>query len=165
MTVAMRGGELVVDAAVAKLKAGLSSRISAINSEKADGIIVAIPNGEDYYVGGVTLLARAPAIIVTVGEAIHAGEGAHSLITDYELIVFVVDEDADRQALTRKLWRLSRAVTEVLWDDAPQEALIGSAYMLRPDREEPGPTERIDDDQAMFRSGRSVVFTATQSEN
>jgi hypothetical protein len=60
MTVAMRGGELVVDAAVAKLKAGLSSRISAINSEKADGIIVSIPNGEDYYVGGVTLLARAP---------------------------------------------------------------------------------------------------------
>jgi hypothetical protein len=165
VTVTLHHAEAVIDLVVAKLQAGLAARLATINATDTQGITITTPDQHDYYVGGVNDLARCPALIVTVGETLWAGEGAHSLIGDHEIIVFCIDEDTDRERLTRKLWRMSRAVTEVLWDDTPQEALSTTAYMIRPDREEPGPTEQPDEHTANWRSGRAVVFTASQSEN
>ena len=167
---ALRLGEYALDAAIAKLKVGMPARCAAINAEFSDEILVQPPSEDDYYLGGVTELPRAPAVIVTEGEATIEYEGTHSFMYSLSLVLFVVEQDSDRQRLARKLLRQQRAVIETLWDDPPQEALEHPltnrrVLNLRPDRILPGRVFEPEDEGAFWRASSVVVFTATQAEN
>ena len=160
-------GEVVIDGIVAKLKAGIGARITAINTEKNDGITCVAPGTTDYYIGGATLIPRAPAIIVaqapTDGE--HEAEGAHSFVWVADFLVAIIDEDHDRGTLARRLLRQARAVVEVVWDDDPKEALAsGAAHHLKFVRDDPGPVQDPADDQSAWRQMHLVMFRAERFE-
>lgn len=166
MTATLKLHETLIVAAIAKLKAGMAARVATINAEKADGITLTVPGSDDFYYGGVGEIPRAPAVVVTVGDDQFDKEGPHSLLAVMQLLVYVIDEDPDRQRLARRLHRQTRAVIETLWDDAPQEALTGSAYTLRLVGGKAGPVEAPEPDgRSPWRAGRLVVFAATQAEN
>ena len=160
-------GEVVLDAAIAKLKAGYANRVSEINTEKNDGITITAPDTTDFYLGGVSEIPRAPAVIVTQlpTQEDAEQEGPHSFIWVGVVGVYVLEEATDRQQLARKLQRQIRAVVEILWDDSPQEALSGSAFMLKFVRDDPGPVSDPTDDSSFWRGFHSAFFRAHQSEN
>lgn len=158
--------ETICDAIIAKLQAGLAARCTAINTEKADGITIAAPATDDYYPGGPGILTPVRTVIAVTetGSPEYGGEGAHSFIFQTDLGVFILDVDTNRTALARKLWRQARAVTEVLWDDAPQEALANSAFHLHPARHLPGPVYDVNNDQTLWSGWYGVVFRCKQLE-
>ena len=177
-------GENLVDAMIAKLKAGLDARIDAINLEKADAITVEKPkktggaslDGSSYYTGGAGPAIPddgIPAIIVAEGIAEYQKEGPHAF--DFKPLVFlrVIDQAPEREILDKKLKRLARCVIETLWDDAPKEALVpaGSAataiplaYHLELYQSRPGPVSEPDIEVVHWRSHYDVIFRAVQSE-
>jgi hypothetical protein len=136
-------GEVIVDAAVAKLKAGMAARVATINADYNDAAVIAAPkttggsnplDGSDYFTAAQESFASTPAIFVMEGPAtLDAGESPHEFITVTKLLVFVADQDANRQVLGKKLQRLARAVIEVIWDDAPQEKLTAVAPFANQD--------------------------------
>ena len=158
--------EGVIDAAIAKLKAGMEGRVAAINTEIVDDVTITTPSPDDYHAFGFGILSRAPAIVVTPrpteGEA--EAEGPHSFIYVCEFRVVIYDQDTDRQRLGRKLLRLSRAAVAVLWDDDPKEALPGSAHHIKFIRTDPGPVFEPDDDNSFWRSMFAAEFRAWQLE-
>lgn len=166
--------EPVLDAAIAKLKAGMAARIGAINAATGDDDVqVGTPLEQDYYLGGVAAIpgGRCPAIIVTDGGSGENGgfqeEGAHSLTYLLELVVFILDEDSDRGRLARKLLRLERAVIEVLWDDDPREFLVISDTdrpYITPQRIQPGPVFDPEREGQPYRQWRAVVFEVRKYE-
>lgn len=167
MTVTLGLGEVVIDAIVAKLQAGLPARITAINAAATDGLVLSTPANTDYYVGGAVLIPSAPAIIVaqapTEGE--HEGEGWHSFVWVADFVVAVIDEDTDRTRLARRLMRLSRAVAETLWDDDPKEALAnGAAHHLKFVRDDPGPVQDPANDTSAWRQMHLLLFRAARQE-
>lgn len=157
--------EVIVDAALNKLRNGLGARVSAINAADTDGVTVEAPDTRDLYAFGINELPRAPALVVTTGATDYAGEGPRSWILQCELIVFIVEEDTDRERLGRKLLRQQAAVMECLLLDDPGEQLTGSAYSLQPRSAIPGRVFEPQDDQVNWRQSRIVTFTATQAEN
>lgn len=166
MTVTIKGTEAVIDATIAKLKEGMAARVAAVNTEKADNIRVEPPGPDDYYVGGSDQIGRAPAIIVTeLPSQDYEQEGPHSFTLAAEIAVVIVEEDGDRERLARKMLRQARAVTEVVWDDDPKQALDGSAFSVFPVRTIPGP---IFDPEvyevSAWRGLYTVVFRARQFE-
>lgn len=161
--------EDVLDAAVLKLKAGLTARIATINNDKVDGIEVGTPRDDDFYLGGAANVpsGRTPAYIVTDGGTGEQGgfseEGAHELRYNFMAVVFMLDEDVDRQRLARRLLRLERAVIETIWDDDPSEMLqlpSGAVVHIWPSRIQPGPVFNPEDEGQPFRQWRAVVFEA-----
>lgn len=171
----LRLGEVITQAAIDKLKAGIGERIGAINLEKGDGIEVSIPrtsggpsiDGSDFYTGGMGPAipeGALPAIIVAEGFAEFTEEGPHSFSFMPNILVRAVDEDANRETLDLKLKRLARAIIETLWDDPPKEALTGSAYTFRPYQSRPGPVSEPDNEVPDWRSHTDVIFQAVQSE-
>jgi hypothetical protein len=124
MAVKWKGGEVVVEAAVSKLKTGLGAREATINSDYSDDVTIIPPPDDRYYTAGKESFT-SPAIFVIEGEALidPNTEAQHSLELDVRFAVYIADQDADRQKLGKKLQRHARAVTEVIWDDAPQEKL------------------------------------------
>jgi len=160
-------GEVIVDAMIAKLNAGVAARITAINAEKNDAVIVEAPH--DIFPFGLPgPLAQAPCYVVTeFGESpVYQEDGPHAFAFADHLAVMIVEEDPDRERVGRKLLRQARAVIECLWDDAPREALTGSAYTLRPFRHIPGPTFEPNPAESIsaWRSHYIVVFQAVQQE-
>ena len=170
-------GEVVVDAMIAKLKAGLGTRIDTINTAHAgDAVPITVEkprttggpsiDGSDYYTGGVNSIPDMgiPAIIVAEGMAEYAKEGPHAFDFMPLVLVRVIDQAPEREILDRKLKRLTRAVIETLWDDAPKEALTGSAYHLALYQSRPGPVSEPDIEVTSWRSHYDIVFRAVQSE-
>lgn len=159
-------GEPVIDAIIGKLRNGLPARLAAINSRFADGITCGAPADDDYYLGGATLIPRAPSIIVaqapTDGE--HEAEGPHSFVWVADFIVAVIDEDADRAQLARRLLRQCRGIVETIWDDPPQEALTNAAFHIEFVRDDPGPVQDPADDTSMWRAMHLVMFRVRRSE-
>lgn len=159
-------GEPVIDAIIAKLQAGYAARVATINAADTLGITLTVPGTADYYVGGSTTIPRAPAIIVaqapTDGE--HEAEGAHSFVWVADFLVAVIDEDYDRQKLARRLMRHARAVAEVLWDDAPREALTNAAHHLQFVRDDPGPVQDPADSDSKWRQMHLLMFRASRTE-
>lgn len=156
-----------LDAIVTKLKAGLAARIGAINTEKADGILVGTPLENDFYLGGAANIpsGRTPAYVVTDGGSAEQGgfseEGAHGLNYNFMVIVLMFDEAVDRQVLARRLLRLERAVIETIWDDDPAEQLVlpsGRQPHIWPSRIQPGQLFNPEEEGQPFRSWRAVVF-------
>jgi len=163
--------EYVIAAAKAKLEAGLAARVAAINAEHADDAQITTPTVYEY---GVSLEPSGPLVIVTDGGTPEGGtfteEGAHSLVYEFQLVVTVKDDDADRDRLGRKLLRYERAVIETLWDDDPKEALTvtvaGNTNLpyIKPFRVVAGPTFNAQDSTSLLSSFRLVVFTVTKRE-
>ena len=157
--------ETIADAIIAKLKAGLAARCTAINAEKADGITIAPPDTNDYYPGGPGVLIPVRAVIAVTEHSGETGEeGPHSFIYTADIGVWILETDADRPTLARKLWRQARAVTEVLWDDTPREALTGSAYTLKPAGQRPGRTFEPSDEITVWSGWYGVLFRCRQLE-
>lgn len=166
--------EFVLDAFMVKLKAGLTSRIAAVNAGTGDDDVqLGTPLMEDYYLGGVAAIpsGRCPAIIVTDGGTGDGGgftqEGPHGLIYTLEVIVFFLDEDSDRQRLARKLLRLERAIIETMWDDEPKEYVVaadGHHVKLAPLSIQPGPVFDPREEGQPYRQWRSITFDAEKFE-
>jgi hypothetical protein len=128
MAVKWKGGEQVVEAAVAKLKSGLGAREATINGDFNDAVTISPPDDASYYTAGKESFV-SPAIFVIEAESLidPNTEAQHSLEIDVRFAIYVADQDADRQHLGKKLQRHARAVTEVIWDDDPKEKLNGVA--------------------------------------
>lgn len=165
MTLTLNLSEVIVDAAIAKLTAGVAARIATINAADTRGIVVEAPY--DIFPFGLPgPLAQAPVYVVTpFGESpAYEKEGSHGFIYAETLGVMIVEEDADREKVGRKLLRHRRAIVETLWDDAPREALTGSAFTLEPTRHVTGPTFDPNEDTANWRSFFIQLFVARQQE-
>lgn len=166
----IQGPEVLVDACIAKLKAGLAERVAQINAEATDNIVVETTQDADFYTALIDLLPHAPSIIVWAGPAQYIEEGQHSFIVTYELCVYVLEEDLDRQILGRKLQRQARAITECLWDDAPKEQ-AGTAtangqpavWRCRPSRTVPSPLFSGEEPDS-WRGYYLVIFQASMFE-
>lgn len=170
MTVRYQGAEVIVDAIVAKLKANMPQRAAAINTERADSILIEPPADGDYYTAAVRTLGRAPAVLVMEGRTgLRTGaEGPHELMTDTRLAVYVYDEDGDEQRLGRKLQRQASAVVESLWDSDPKEQLASAdglvAWRLIPVESTPGAAFEPEGDGAPWRAFYLWVFLASRIE-
>lgn len=175
MTVSLVGHDAVVAAVVSKLKTGMPARIDALNQE-ATGVMLAAPGDVDYYTSGVSSvdeLPRAPAIIVAEGNTpLREGDGPHSFLEHTDILVYILEQDVDRQVLGTRLQRQARAVQEVIWDDAPIERLPdpnsptqGASWSLRifPKAITPG---RVFDPDAdlMWRAFYLVIFESQQQQ-
>lgn len=127
-----KGSEVIVDAIAAKLKAEMPARVAAINTEKNDGITIHAPTDDRYFVAAKRVIAPgSPAVLVMDGPmGLGQGESFHELMTTTNIGVYVRDEDSDEEHLARKLQRLSRAVTESLWDGDPKEQLYTGATQV-----------------------------------
>lgn len=162
----LRFGEVIVDAMIAKLNAGIQNRCAAINQEKNDNVTIEAPHEIFPFGMPNSQLSVAPVYIVTeYGESpVYQEDGPHAFAFTDQLAVMIVEEDTDRERVGRKLLRQARAVIECLWDDPPREALTGSAYTLRPFRHIPGPTFEPTAEVSAWRAYYIVVFVAVQQE-
>lgn len=168
MTVTLQLAETIVDAARAKLEAGLPARISVINAAAADGIVLAVPG--EYHIGSWAAIAPTqPAILLTEmgtgAEQKFGEEGQHGFIYKTELMVGVYDLATDQETLARKLWRQARAVIEVLWDDPPAEMLGTTppfaAFKIHPVQTVPGPVFNPNE-ETQWTGVYGVVFQCDQ---
>lgn len=160
-------GEAAIDAVIAKLAAGLETRVAAINASAGDGGLVITPVGRDaMYFGGVSQIPAAPALIVfqrpTDGE--HEAEGPHSFVWLAEIGVAVVEEDFDRERLARKLMRQIKAVVEVLWDDEPKESLGDGLFHVEFIRDDPGPAQMPSQEGSFWRAMHLAIFRVRSHE-
>lgn len=167
----IHGPEALVDACIAKLQAGIPTRIAAINAAATDGIVLDVPQNADYYTALIDQLPNAPSIIVYAGPAQWTGEGSHSFSdVAYDLCVYILEEDLDRQVLGRRLQRHQNAITECLWDDAPKEQAGATGangqpivWRLRPRTTTPSPL--FSGEQAdSWRGYYLVIFQASMFE-
>lgn len=173
--------ELLIEAALHKLKQGLPARIATINAEAGPAsahteVTISVPSDDDYYPFGSDQIPRCPAIVVTEGSdgAEFTGEGPHSLSVQQQIHVAVIDEDPQRQRLGYKLLRLRRAVIETMWDDDPKEQLpnpeggAAAAYHLQVERVIPGRVFDVRDDEtaaSLYRQMSHVLFRAWRVED
>lgn len=167
------GPEAIVDAMVVKLRNNMLERIATINLEMDDDVQVVAPDDGRYFTAARRLIGPGgPAILVMDGPmtVVRGGEGPHSLLTEYLIAVWVMDEDQDEERLARRMQRLTRAVIESLWDAAPQEMLTDSdgrqvAYSLKPHSTVPG--DQFDPQRPtgpILRAFYCTVFSATRLE-
>lgn len=156
--------EPIVDATVAKLRRGMAERVSAINQ---DGTLVPLSSPllapVAYYTSGAQSIPVAPAIIVAAGPSEFGEWAAHGYAHEPSIGVFILEADADRQALGRRLMRQARAVLETLWDDDPREALSGVAVRIAPTGTRPGRVFEPETDDA-WRGFYTVQFNALAYE-
>jgi hypothetical protein len=166
MSLSLKLGEVIVDAAIAKLNTGLAARIAAINTEKNDSVTIVAPVNIYPFGKPQGLLADFPAYVVTVyGESpVYEKEGAHGFIYSEGLAVMVAEQDPDRERIGRKLLRHQRAIIETLWDDQPREQLTNSAFTLEPVKHIPGPTFEPTDERPVYEAYFIQVFIARQLE-
>lgn len=165
------GSEEIVDAAVAKLKNEMPGRVAAINARRNDQITAVCPSDNRYYTAALRLIPPGgPALLVMDGRmSVGRGEGTHSLGTSTSLGVWVIDEDSDEQRLARKLWRLSAATIESLWDGNPKEQLTTAAgaplaWRITPAETVPGPAFEPEGNGAALRQFYLTVFTVQRLE-
>lgn len=167
-----KGPELIVDAAVAKLKANLPDRIATINSEATDGLVVDTPDDGRYFTSAKRLYPPGTCLVVfdgRTGRAAGRSEGAHQLMTDTLLGVYVITDDADEEHLDRKLKRLNAAAIEALLDGTPKEQLQAAdgslvAWQIQYRESTPSPLFHPDGDGAPLRASRLTVFSVARLE-
>lgn len=116
------GIERVVGVVVAKLKADLPDKVTALNAEYADDWTLEAPAEENYYaeLTDPTLPAFGfPAIVVLASQDKMLGKSAvgGEVVVEHQIIVDVVVRESDRAALGHKLWRYTRGLKEILTVD------------------------------------------------
>ncbi|MGH9380882.1 MAG: hypothetical protein ACRD2Z_09770 [Thermoanaerobaculia bacterium] len=113
--------EPAVDALRDRLEAALPAEIEAINAEAAavaDGYTIEGPQLVLDYVPNLDLLNQFPTVaIANEGTGRFEDDNAWSATGLYELGVVSFIQDADQQALVRRLRRYTLAVTRVALDD------------------------------------------------
>src|SRR6266498_2222594 len=165
----LRLAEPLVEAVKVKLQANMDARIATINADPSLPRIdppLKTPDDSAYYTAPLSPMPPSMPGIVVMDGALSldpSGEGPHSLSTQTQIGVFVMDEHFDRQVLGKRLQRLTRAVIESLWDSSPQEQLSTAAWRIIPLRTEPGPVFDTDR-QDTFRSFYLTIFTVSQLE-
>lgn len=181
MTISLKLGEHLVDAAVQKLKDNMDARIATIRDEYQDDIPLSAPqlqgggarDGSDYYKAGTKSAPRSPFVIVAEGPGEFGGEGVegpHELFFHPELWVLVCDEHPNREVLGKKLQRLARAAIESIWDSPPQQRLLDPgnatlAYSVTPERTVPGPVfDAQTADGQVYQSYFTIIFRTNQLE-
>ncbi|HEY8723450.1 MAG TPA: hypothetical protein VIL92_06275 [Gaiellaceae bacterium] len=172
MTFRWKGPEAIIDAAVAKLQAGMSVHIATINSEDTAGVTITVPDTAQYFTAAQRLYPPGPCVIVFDGRVGLAGgkqEGSHQVMTETTLGVYVLDDDMDEQHLNRKLQRLNAAAIETLLDDAPVERLNDAggsqiAWRIAFRESQASPVFHPDSDGAPLRASRVTIFSATRLE-
>jgi hypothetical protein len=168
-----QGPELIVDAAVAKLRNNMPGLIQRINIEDDDQVTVDIPKDDAYYTASKRLYAIVPCVVVfdgRTGRTPGRQEGPHQVMTDTLLGVYVIDQDMDEEHLDRKLKRMNAAAIEALLDGDPKEQLAhpntGStvSWQIQFRDSQPSPAFHPDGDGAPLRASRLSVFNVTRLE-
>jgi len=156
-------GETICDAVQAKLESKIDARIATINTEKNDGIALASPRA--YFRGQQQEIApnSVPALFIMEAPGNFNEEGPHGLISEFDVLVYVLDSDQVGDRLAKRLQRWCRVVIEALWDDDPREQLNSSAYRIRPIRTIPGTVFEPTSLDA-WRGFYVIVFRVTQEE-
>lgn len=140
MSEKLKFGESIVDAAIAKLKAGWATRLATVNSDYAavDQIQISAPrlngkgggnqlDGSDFYTAMKQSVPLTPAVFVMEGPMDTEIEGGGSFVSDTKFGVYILEGDADTQVLGKKLQRQARVAAEVMLYDAPSWAMSGVA--------------------------------------
>ena len=162
----LRLAEVIVEAVKAKLQQNMPNRVSEINQDQSLPQLapeLQIPDNSSYYTSGLAAIPITPALIVAEGPARFTDEGPHSFITQTNIMVWILEADPDRQKLGKRLQRQARAVIESVWDDSPQETLLGSAFRIFPLRTVPGRVFEPEQDDT-WRGFYAVEFIAQQTE-
>ena len=159
-------GEPLVEAVKAKLQFNMPSRVAAINADSTLPPIpsdLLVPDETSYYTSGLQAIPAAPALIIAEGPTAFSESGPHTLMTDTEVGVWVLEADPDRQVLGKRLQRQTRAVIESLWDSPPLEQLTTTAYRIFPTRTQPGRVFEPDQDDS-WRAFYLTIFSVQQIE-
>lgn len=173
MSFRFRGPEVIVDAAVYKLRQNLAARIQQINAENDDDVSVGIPDDARYFTAAKRIYPPGPCVVVfdgRTGRATTGGEGVHQVMTETLLGVYVIDDDADEEHLDRKLKRMNAAAIETLLDVPPAEQLSHPntgdtvAWRIAFRETQPSPVFHPDGDGATLRASRVTIFTVTRLE-
>lgn len=162
--------ETAVRAVVAKLQGGMPARVAAINAAYNDGITISAPHNEQYFIGRMKQLPAWPAVFVMAGPTTFREQGAHSMLTNIEIHVWVCERDQTGPKIAARLMRQARAIIEVIYDDAPQEKTyvagsnsVEAAYRIFPTRSVPGAVFQPSGEDAWVGS-YMIVFKAEQEE-
>src|SRR5579859_2408636 len=85
------GSEAVLNAIVTKLQANLPTRIAACNALNTD-FALTVPKVEDYYVGKIQQVPKAPAFFV-ISDAVNyrTDEGTHALSFAMDVCVYILE--------------------------------------------------------------------------
>ena len=160
----LRLGEYAVEQVKAKLQANMPSRVAAINADPTlPQIDPLLATPGSYYTSGLESIPDTPAVIIAEGPAGFSEEGAHTLLLDLEIGVWVLEADPDRQTLGKRLERQTRAVIESLWDSTPLEQLSPIAFRIFPTRTQPGRVFEPDQADA-WRGFYLTIFNVQQIE-
>ena len=163
----LRLSEPLIEAVKQKLIDNMPGRLAVINNDPNLPTIAPIGEPQAFYTAPLNPMPPAmPAVIVTDGNMTIAPEteGPHSFISDWAIAVLVVDENADRQILGKRLQRLTRAVMESLWDSDPKEMVnladgSNEAFRVFPSGVIPGPMLTEPDRPDVTRSFYTSVFS------
>jgi hypothetical protein len=107
--------EANIDATIASLKAGLPTRIAAVNAVKTD-LVLAVPDDANYYAGGLETFVAYPSVEVAGPDWSYASPS----IAQYEwdgatsIMVRLLAEHPDFQTLYRSMMRYTACLVEVL---------------------------------------------------
>lgn len=164
-------GEVIVDALIAKLRAGWTTRAGQISAQYSDDLAIVAPADGDYFKGRSRDIFGIPSCFVLAGPATFKKDGPHGLVSVYQINIFIVEQESTGPRVASKLLRQSRAVIECLYDDDPQEAayiadqsVLMGPYRVMPQRTIPGPVFRPDDVADTWRGTTQIVFSAEQEE-
>lgn len=168
-----QGPELIVDAAIAKLRSNMPGLIQRLNIENDDQVTVGIPSDAAYFTAAQRTYPPGPCVVVfdgRTGRKPGKQEGVHQVMTDTLLGVYVIDEDMNEQNLDRKLKRMNAAAVETLLDSDPKEQLshpnTGAtvAWRIEFRESQPSPVFHPDNDGAPLRASRLTIFSVTRLE-
>lgn len=166
MTQTLPLAEVIIDGIIEKLQLHMTNRLAAINTEKNDSIRVVAPRKTSYFRGRSEQVPSPPAIFVMEGQGTYREEGPHSIISRYEILIFVLESAQTGQELAVRLQRQTRAIMESLWDDEPQERLANNTFRLYPQRTVPGTAFQAPGrGRDRWRAFTTVVFVAEQFES
>lgn len=108
----IRGVEGIVDALHARLTTDLPAHIQAINTERADGIVVPTPDVRDIYefVPTPSMLTTFPTIGIGHGPDRLEDDTGFDATGVYDLHIVAYVQDSDQRVLAKTVRRLKLAV-------------------------------------------------------
>jgi hypothetical protein len=109
--------DAIYDRITSAVATTLSTRITAINTEKDDGLTLAAIADADVYKGYYSLPPKYPCIIID-GDTSEGWEPSTDSLDCYHIIdIVVLMTEDDPAQLNQGMWRYLRALTEHLFAD------------------------------------------------